>query len=223
MRGDDIIHPIFLNCCRLSVDKFWENIFEDLAYGVTPYGSYIQNNAINYKSRAGVTVSVIIYNDNAELTYSNVYDMFFNTMKISSPEQRINAQTTFKAIEDECATNRESWGDIKKKSTKEILIDMFVIRMQNLNNIPLQEIKRLRSRISSAMLFKVIDGSDMIMVDGEIESINGITFVDKEIIYSFDLTESGDATVNNATTEPKTIYMAELWGKYIEVLKAKIE
>lgn len=223
MRGDDIVHPIFLNCCRFTVDKFWENIFEDLAYGVTPYGSYIQNNTINYKSRAGVTISVIIYHDNPELTYKSVYDMFSNSMNISSPEQRINAQTSFKIFEDEYATNREIWSDIKKKNTKEILIDMFVVRMGKIHNIPIHETRRLRSKISTAILFRTIDSSDIIMKGGEIESINGISFIDKNVIYSFNLIVDDPININNTNTDTKTTNMSEIWSKYIEGLKAKIE
>ena len=40
----EIVYPVFLECCEFSVDSFWENIFEDLAYGKTPYGTYINKN-----------------------------------------------------------------------------------------------------------------------------------------------------------------------------------
>ena len=37
----DIVYPGFIECLQFTEDIFWENIFEDLAYGKTPYGTYI--------------------------------------------------------------------------------------------------------------------------------------------------------------------------------------
>ena len=42
----EIIYPIFLNCCQFTNDPFWQNIFEELAYGKTSYGIYISKNFI---------------------------------------------------------------------------------------------------------------------------------------------------------------------------------
>lgn len=223
MRGDDILHPVFLNCCRLTVDKFWENIFEDLAYGVTPYGAYIQNNAINYKSKVGVTISVIIYNDDPERTYSNVYDMLSNTMNISSPDQRLQAQTTFKSFEDEYANSRENWSDIKRKNTKDILIDMFTVRMRTQNKLSITETQILRSKISTAILFNVIDSSDIIMKEGEIDSINGIEFKDRKVVYEFDLVSDEVSKPNVLLIDNKTTKMSDKWEKYVDGLVGKIE
>ena len=48
-----LIYPIFLSCCEFSKDNFWKFIFEDLAYGNCPYGTYIVKNYIccNYKGK----------------------------------------------------------------------------------------------------------------------------------------------------------------------------
>jgi hypothetical protein len=37
----EIVYPVFLECCQYADDIFWENVFEDLAYGKPPYGTYI--------------------------------------------------------------------------------------------------------------------------------------------------------------------------------------
>ena len=49
----EIIYPIFLECCQFTDDKFWENVFEDLAYGKTPYGTYISKDFLccSYKKK----------------------------------------------------------------------------------------------------------------------------------------------------------------------------
>ena len=49
----EIIYPIFLECCQYTTDIFWENVFEDLSYGKTPYGTYITKDFLccNYKEK----------------------------------------------------------------------------------------------------------------------------------------------------------------------------
>ena len=49
----EIVYPIFLECCQFTDDKFWENVFEDLAYGKTPYGTYISKDFLccSYKKK----------------------------------------------------------------------------------------------------------------------------------------------------------------------------
>jgi hypothetical protein len=53
----EIIYPIFLECCQYADDTFWENIFEDLAYGKSPYGTYISKDFLccGYKKKSLVT------------------------------------------------------------------------------------------------------------------------------------------------------------------------
>jgi hypothetical protein len=37
----EIAYPVFLEACQYTEDAYWENIFEELAYGKAPYGTYI--------------------------------------------------------------------------------------------------------------------------------------------------------------------------------------
>ena len=49
----DIIYPIFLECCEYTKDEFWRSIFEDLAYGITPQGTFISKGSLccSYKRK----------------------------------------------------------------------------------------------------------------------------------------------------------------------------
>ncbi len=42
----EIIHPIFLRVSNLATDTFWNYLFEDLAYGICPFGTYINDDTI---------------------------------------------------------------------------------------------------------------------------------------------------------------------------------
>ena len=100
MTRNDILYPVFLHCCRLSLNKFWEKIFEDLAYGLTPYGSYIKNDALHCRTKNG-TASVIIDKNDIQNTHNGVYNMFTTHLNIMSPIERIQTQNEFDKIEEE--------------------------------------------------------------------------------------------------------------------------
>ena len=49
----EILYPIFLECYNHSDDIYWQNIFEDLSYGISPYGTYFSKDYLccNYKKK----------------------------------------------------------------------------------------------------------------------------------------------------------------------------
>ena len=54
MSANELIYPIFLEVCKYAdEDIFWKYVFEDLAYGRSPYGTYITKNFMccNYKGK----------------------------------------------------------------------------------------------------------------------------------------------------------------------------
>ena len=67
----EILYPVFLECLQFTNDFFWENIFEDLAYGKTPYGTYINKDFLccNYKDKE---FSYKIEKKEPELLYNDI-------------------------------------------------------------------------------------------------------------------------------------------------------
>jgi hypothetical protein len=204
------------------LDKFWENVFEDLAYGITPYGSYISNEAVSCKTKTGTISSVVIDKDNIQKTHDDIYDMFSNTLNILSPAERLETQNNFKRIEEDSKNTRDHWLDIKKKNIKDLLIDIFVVDMKAKHNISIQQTRYLRSIIHTAMLFKAIDGTDIKMENGNITSIDGIGFNHKKLELNLDLYTSG-VTEPSSQNDTNTKSMSDMWDKYIVDLLKKIE
>ena len=83
----EIIYPIFLECCQFTDDKFWENVFEDLAYGKTPYGTYISKDFLccSYKKKE---FSYKIEKKLPKDVYNDVYDLLTNKLGLLSPLEK---------------------------------------------------------------------------------------------------------------------------------------
>jgi hypothetical protein len=212
----DILYPIFLECSEFIEDGFWESIFEDLAYGKCPYGTYISKNffCCNYKDKE---FSYKIEKKDSKKLYNDVYDLLTKKLGLLSQQDKIKKKIDFQNIEEEIKEGRKNWSKIRKKNIKELLIENYVIEMKNKYSLTLKQVKRLLSIIFIGMVFKIISTKDIIYEDGVIKRIDGIEFKKKEIILLKDIY---DVQLNetNIIIEEKNL-MSDNWNKYIETLK----
>ena len=83
----EIIYPIFLECCQFADDIFWETIFEDLAYGRAPSGTYISKDFLNcsYKNKE---FSYKIERKDPENIYNDIYKLLTEKLGILSQKEK---------------------------------------------------------------------------------------------------------------------------------------
>ena len=125
----DIIYPWILNCCKFCSDSYWENIFEDLAYGRPPYGTYISRDFLccNYKKKE---FSYKIENKEPLKLHNDIYNLLKNRLGLLSRQDKAKNQLEFKNTEETLKSSRKNWSDIRKKNIKDLLIEQYVIRMK---------------------------------------------------------------------------------------------
>ena len=213
----EIIYPIFLECSPYTTDTFWENVFEDLAYGKTPYGTYISKDFLccSYRKK---DFSYKIERKDAKQVYDEVYKLLNKKLGLSSPQERVRQKKAFDELEDSMRFSRSSWSSIRKKSIKELLIELFVTRMKNKYSLSLKQSRHLLSSIFMAMVFKVITSDDIEYEDGGIQAINGISFLKGKVIIERDLYDI-KASVTPTLVLDKKKRMSDNWIKYLKELK----
>ena len=208
---DLISYPIFLLCCQYTVDKFWENIFKNLARGKTPYGVYFNRLILCCKGKSGLVNCIIDVKD-AKLLHDEIYKVFVDEMDILSHNERVIKRKLFVEF-----SNSESvvyWNDIKKKITKELLIDMFSLRIKKECFFTLKQTRYLRSFIQTALALKTILPTDIILDGSGISHIIGITFSKKKMhldidIYQLDIEHKQSISINIKKK------MIDHWSRYI--------
>jgi hypothetical protein len=119
----EIVYPVFLECCEFSVDSFWENIFEDLAYGKTPYGKYINKNFLccSYKNKE---FSYKIERKEPQKLYTDIYNLPTKKLGIMSHIEKIQKRVDFQNTESRIKEFRQDWGNIRKKNALSICIKL---------------------------------------------------------------------------------------------------
>lgn len=212
----EIIYPIFLECCQFTDDKFWENVFEDLAYGKTPYGTYISKDFLccSYKKKE---FSYKIEKKLPKDIYNDVYELLTNKLGLLSPLEKSKKRKIFKDIEEDITESRKNWNDIKKKNIKELLIELYVARMKNKHSLTLKQARYLLSIIFVGMIFKVITNKDVDYKNGKIENIDGIEISHKKIDVKKDLYNLDNNFTPTIILDKNLMY--DNWEKYLKELK----
>ena len=216
----EIIYPILLECCKFTNDIFWQNIFEELAYGRTSYGIYISKNFICC-SQKKKEFSYKIENKDPQVIFTELYNIFKNKVGIQSHQERLNNRKAFNELEDETKNKmKRNWTSIKKKNMKELLIELYVTKMKNKYFLTIEQARYLISIIYIGILFKVIiPKRDINYSDGEIFSISGIDFDRKKVILNRDIYSVEIGDVLSYPNEPKKQTMANNWYVYIKNLQ----
>ena len=176
-----LIYPFFIECLQHASDKFWKNVFEDLAYGITPAGTYINKDFLtcNYKDKE--FIYKIQKKDPKEL-HDEIYNIFKNKLALLSRDEIINRK---KIVESKAVckvADYTCWADIKKKNIKEFLIERYAIKIKNKYNLSITQTKYLVSIIFLAFIFKIFSSNDIEICDGQIINIKGIDYERGKII-----------------------------------------
>lgn len=208
----EILYPIFLECLQYCTDNFWENVFEDLAYGKSPYGTYINKGFLccNYKNKE---FSYKIEKKDPEILYQDVYNLLVKKLGLLSVRDKLNKKIDFNNIEEDLKLTRKSWTSIRKKNIKDLLIENFAIKMKKEYNLTLKQTQKLVSYIFIAMIFKVITMKDINYDNGEIISIDGIEFENNNFYFTQDIYNI-DNEYRKCILVDKTL-MSDNWEKYL--------
>ena len=214
MVKDELMYPIFLECCKYTDDIFWKYIFEDFAYGKTPYGTYITKNFLccNYKTRE-FSYKIDI-EKTPEVLYNEIYDILFNKFGLLSNKDKLKKRELFDSTQKEIDNQQLSnWNSIKKKSVKNILVENYIIDQKKKYNLTFSQIKKLLSIIIIGIIFKTITSSDIDYSNSKINKINGFSFSDKKIHMEKNIYDFNFISTPQIIIEKKL--MRDNWDKFL--------
>ena len=172
----DIVYPIFLKTVPFTEDSFWKDTFENLSYSICPSGSFISKGFLCSNIKGKEFVYKFIDKEPQKI-YEDVYKLLKEKMSIMSKNERSILLKEFEEVEQNIKKIRTcSWNEIKKKGIRDILFQNYLIEMKNKFELKSSQIKKLYVLINLCLTLKSISNSDIDYVDGEIKTVNGITF-----------------------------------------------
>lgn len=217
MSANELIYPIFLEVCKYAdEDIFWKYVFEDLAYGRSPYGTYITKNFMccNYKGKEfSYKIEVT---KQPEVLFDEIYNLLHTKFGLLSDKDKIKKRQIFDSVNDNKDWNN-NWNSIKKKNIKNIIIENFIIKQKTKNLLSIKQARKLLSLIIIGIIFKTITSDDINYENGQINDIEGIKFEEKKICVTKNICDFGSNLLPEIVIEKKT--MSDNWDKYISLLK----
>jgi hypothetical protein len=150
----EILYPKFLRLSQYVEDMYWKHIFEDIAYGVCPSGTYVDKNTLystySKESRFAFDLTskeccVETANEIIHLLHTKLHLM----SSIENLKRRENLNVALKC-------SYTSWKDIKKKNIRDILLENYVISIMHENNLSIQEGQKLLKQLNLRLHFKLI-------------------------------------------------------------------
>jgi hypothetical protein len=210
----EILYPVFLECCAHTPDNFWEGVFEDLAYGKCPYGTYISKGFLSC-SHKKKEFSYKIESKDSEVIYNEVYVLLTEKLCLLSQKDRNKKKNAIIAT-GRSSVNQE-WGSIRKKSIKDMCVEKFVVESREKYNLTYSQARYLLSIIVIALVFKALISKDITYENGKITEIQGISFLSGEMIIDEALRSIDTKTSHVVMDEKKT--MSDTWEKYMKELR----
>jgi hypothetical protein len=140
-----------------------------------------------------------------------------NKLGILSQKEKNKKRVDFHETESKIKKYRQTWGNIRKKNIKDLLVERYVIDMKNKYLLSLKQSKHLLSVIFIAIVFKVIVSKDIQYSDGKIQHIDGIEFTKKNIIikrniYDIEISFSPEIMIDKKL-------MSENWNKFLTAMR----
>lgn len=179
MQLNEISHPLFIICSKYTDDIFWKQIIKNLAYGITPNGVFIEKNYIRCNLKNKHFSYKIDKQKDMEIIFNELRYIFEHTLNIKSVHGKL--QNTIDEQNTRLNTHYDKWNDIKKKSIKELVIELYVLNMKRKYDLSFKQSGELMSTIMAAIMFKYIGPSHIHFNNGNIIKIDGIHFEHKKV------------------------------------------
>lgn len=153
----NICYPVFLEASLYSEDSFWKFVFRDLAFGTCPYGTFIDNDAIQCRFK-GKEFHYEIQNKNPMNVLDDLVTIFKEKLDLRST---IDIAKRYDYIHEYLDEMQPRWDEIKKKAIRHILIENYVLKMRKEFGLNLKQSKKLLSNILIGFQFKLLTKSDV--------------------------------------------------------------
>lgn len=217
----EIQWPYFLECTQFCDDIFWENIFEELAYGKAPFGTYISKGFLTC-SYKGKEFSYKIERKDPEILYNDIYKLLTDKIGILSHKEKIQKKLIFHELEKNIKESRHEWGSIRRKNIKDTLYEKYVIDMKKKYSLSNKQSKYLLSVILLSIMFKNISTKDIEYKDNKILNISGLEFSKGEILLKKPICSvQQNISLETPYLENNSKKMFDNWEKYLTFLRSQ--
>lgn len=179
-----IIYPLFFEVSERCEDEYWKQFFMDISIGKQVKGIIVNNGQICSQNKKKGFDYMFVYK-NADDILNELLPILEKNYNTCS-EKNIKSRNVIDQVKQELKEIKNSkWSKIRRKNIKKSLLLDYITDVQKKYNIPLNKCIFIYDTLSynsnSQLMSKIV-----IMNEGKIESINGLTFTEGNIQMEID-------------------------------------
>jgi hypothetical protein len=199
-------YPIFLEFTHHAKDEYWKLLYEDMAFGKFPAGTFVQNNHFCCFSK-GKEFSVALTPKNFSV-FTQVHSLLSNDLGIRSEKE--------KNVMKENVLLSQTAKD-PKRLIKDISLTSFIIKKGGAFRLPDHIICKLFSLFIVGFMFKTLLLKDVVFCGNEIQDIRGFSFAEKKVRISKSILElKKPSPLCDTRNDPRLL--SGYWSKYMHNL-----
>ena len=145
-------NPLLLQSYETCDDPFWKFVLEKLMYGYFPANIRVEDDILYYPDKKQYTLSPETLVDDIQSLFKTEIFNYYTLPVIT--------------VQD--------WKQLKKKRTRKMFLQNFMIHLHSLHNIPYSKLSVLLHFLIIMIDFKIIKAEDIITEGSHISSINGL-------------------------------------------------
>lgn len=197
----NILFPLFLKCYDITTDIYWINVFEKLAYGRPPFGTYLVDDTLrcNYINRE------FIYRIDPVKDIRVIFNELTGLL-----ETKLDMKSTYQTEVNEPVV---SWSDVRKKSQKEMYIQLYVVKLMKKYSLNITVARELMSNIIVYVTLNYISNHNIIYHNNFIDDIKNVEING----HKFSITKERE-TSSNKHTKVINKKLSSKWEKHISKL-----
>lgn len=167
MKVNEIIYPLFLECCNYCDNDSSVELFTNLSCGIPPKCTFIVDNKLYYSNSGDKYYDMNTNNDSRQI-YNDMMDIFKDVTCTTNYDNYDN--------DEEYNLNIINWADIRKKSIKDYYYQKYVLSMKDEYGLTIRQCRILYNIIILSLNFKSLTSDDILFQDNQIVKIKGIVF-----------------------------------------------
>jgi hypothetical protein len=207
MNNAVMIYPFFIEFTNYINNTYWKLLYEDMAYGKFPSGTYIQNKHFCCFHK-GKEFNVPLDDSDNFSIFTQIHSLLQTKMGISSEEEQIK-------LKDNMLKAQVQKEENSKRLIKDSTLTSFVIRSGNKYHLSDNMIRKIFSLLILGFMFKTLLVKDVSFNGNEINSIKGINFYEKKVKIKGNILDlkCNNIDLNENKTDITTI--SSYWPKYL--------
>lgn len=190
----NIRYPIFTNFTKYTLERYWHDLLDQCSKGSLPKGIRfdIRTNSLLIES----TKETFILPKDDIIGWRMCYQVF-KKMGLGPPSSIEIPKPLEHIIEN-------SWKKIRSKHSRDTLILKYVLSLCKKYNLKPSETKQLLTLLHLALTLNTITPQSIIMNDGNITRIDGLTFNREKRLFNYPLSIKTDKTkITSRTRQTK--------------------